>query len=435
MFGPRLPLGSPGGVPVGVDLSWLPFGALVTWGLATEHIPLVMPVLPPAFCWGAAAVAAVGQAGMVLAHEFGHIYCARAFGTPTRRVTLFLFGGLAELEKESPSPKAEILIALAGPAVSVLLAVLCWALWYAAVRVGWAGTELTPEGFAPGLMTLGLAGGASPADALGAAAVCVLGFWLLVNVAMAVFNLLPGFPLDGGRVLRGLLWAATGNLKAANRAASAAGVLVGAGIVCLGVWSVGSGGGWGAAWPVLMGAALIAAARWSDARGRLRRSVSGVPVRTLMRPVERVHVVPPGATLQQYFDLAVLQIGRANAPVVDDRGRLVGRLSVRSLAAVPAERWPLVTAAEACEPVPDAGRVLPGVDAVSALAWMQHTHRTRLDVVDAAGRLKGVLTAADAARALRRAIDLDVSEPPAPPGNDRANRGGSAPPTPAPGGP
>ncbi|MFH5803022.1 site-2 protease family protein [Alienimonas sp. DA493] len=407
-----MPLGSPGGVPVGVDLSWLPFAALVTWGLATEHFPLVLPALTPTFCWGAAAVAAVGQAGMVLAHEFGHIYCARAFGTPTRRVTLFLFGGLAELEREPPSPKAEVLVALAGPAVSVALAVGCWALWYAFAALGWAGVEITADGFAPGLLTTGLAGGESLGDALRAATVGVLGFWLLVNAAMALFNLLPGFPLDGGRVLRGLLWGATGNLKKANRAASAAGVVVGGMIVGLGVWSAASGGGWGAAWPVLMGVAVIAAARWSDSRGRLRRAVSGVQVRSLMRPVDRVHVVPDDATLQQYFEGSVLGLGRANVPVVRTDGTLAGRLSVRTLAATPPDRWPLVTAGEACEPAPDAARVRPGVDAIAALSWMHHTGRTRLDVVDGGGRLIGVLTAADASRALHRAMDLDVPAEP-----------------------
>ncbi|QDT18110.1 Putative zinc metalloprotease Rip3 [Alienimonas californiensis] len=394
-------------MPVGVDVSWLPFAALVTWGLATEHFPLVLPALTPAFCWAAGAVAAIGQAGMVLAHEFGHIYCARAFGTPTRRVTLFLFGGLAELEREPPSPKAEVLVALAGPAVSVALAILCWALWYALTTLGWAGVEITEEGFAPGLLTMGLAGGESLGDALRAAAVGVLGFWLLVNAAMALFNLLPGFPLDGGRVLRGLLWGATGNLKKANRAASAAGVAVGGMIVGLGIWSAANGGGWGAAWPALMGVAVIAAARWSDSRGRLRRAVSGVPVRRLMRPVALVHAVPAEATLQQYFEGSMLGLGRANVPVVRADGALVGRLSVRSLAATPPDQWPLLTAGEVCEPTPAAARVRPGVDAIAALSWMHHTGRTRLDVVDGGGRLIGVLTAADASRALHRVMDLE----------------------------
>ena len=413
MLGPRLPLGSVSGVPVGVDLSWLPFAALVTYALGAEQFPALMPGLPATVCWLAAGLAAVGQAGMVLAHEFGHIFVARAFGTPTRRVTLFLFGGLAELEREPPSPKGEVLVALAGPAVSVLLAGLCWALWRAAVAAGWAGVPLSGDDLAPGLLTRGLAVGGAADDAR-AGAVCVLGFWLLVNAALALFNLLPGFPLDGGRVLRGALWWATGNLRAANRAASFMGVLVGAGVVCLGIWSAVSGGGWSAAWPMLMGAALIAAARWSDARGRLRRAVSGVPVRAVMRPADRVHTVPPDANLQQYFETSVLGAGLANAPVVDARGVLLGRLSVRVLGAVPREAWATVAAADVCEPVPDAARVLPGVDAVAALAWMQHTRRTRLDAVDGVGRLKGVLTAADASRALRRAIDLDAADPTAP---------------------
>ena len=409
LLGPRLPLGSLGGVPVGVDLSWVPFAGMVTYALAGSHFPQVLPGLPAGAYWAAGAVAAVGQAGMVLAHEFGHIYCARAFGTPTRRVTLFLFGGLAELGAEPPSPKADVLVALAGPAVSAALAAVCWGLWEAGVAAGWA-----EGGDAPGLLTIGLAADRSAAAAARAAAVGVVGFWVLVNVAMTVFNLLPGFPLDGGRVVRGLGWWWTGSVRKATRAASAAGVLVGCGVVFLGLWGVTSGGGWSAAWPMLMGAALVAAARWSDARGRLRRALAGVPAREVMTPATDLHVVPAAATVADYFRVAVLGLGRTGVPVTDDGGMLLGRLSARTLGAVPREAWDATAAADACEAVPDAGRVLPGVDALAALAWMQHTGRRRLYVVDGAGRLKGVLSAGDAARALRARVDLDADEPPVP---------------------
>ncbi len=164
-----------------------------------------------------------------------------------------------------------------------------------------------------------------------------------------------------------------------------------------------------------MGAAVVAAARWSDCRGRLRRAAAGVPVRRLMRPADAVLVVPAEATLQQYFEQTLLARGRANAPVVAADRTLLGRLSVRSLAAVPLEAWPTTAAATACEPVPDAGRVRPGVDAISALGWMHRSRRTRLDVVDGGGRLVGVLTAADASRALHRVMDLEVPAPPVPP--------------------
>ena len=412
MLGPRLSLGKIGGVPVGVDASWVPFAAMVTYALGAEQFPAVMPGLPDVAVWAAAAVAAVGQAGMVLAHEFGHILVARGFGIGSNRVTLFLFGGLAELSGGPPTPKAEILIALAGPAVSALLAGLFWGLWRAAVAAGWAGIDPSPLSPAPGFLSTGLVESGDPWTAAKAAAVCVLGVMLLVNAALALFNLLPGFPMDGGRVLRGFLWAVTGNLPRATRAASAVGVLVGGGIVALGVWGVTGGGGWAAGWPVLMGAAVIAAARWSDARGRFRRAVSGVPVRELMRPVDKLHTVPDRASLQGYFDVAVLELGCPKVPVVDGDGVLLGRLTTRCLAKVPREAWPTTAAADACEPVPDAARVQPSVDAVTALAWMQHARRGRLYVVDGAGKLKGVLSDGDASRAFRAAVDLDVGGPP-----------------------
>ena len=410
MLGPRLPLGRWGGVPVGVDASWAGFAGLVTYALATAHFPYVVLGLPAAALWAAAVVAAVGQAGMVLAHEFGHILCARAFGVGTRRVTLFLFGGLAELDREPPSPRADVLVALAGPAVSAVLAAACWAAWRGLWAAGWVGGR-----DAPGLLNAGLPAGDEPVEVFKAAAVAVVGFWVLVNVAMTLFNLLPGFPLDGGRVVRGLAWWATGSPRRATRWASAAGVAVGCGVVGLAVWGAASGGGWAAAWPAAMGAALVAAARYSDARGRLRRALAGTPARRLMTPRAELHVVPAAASLRQYFDHALLGAGRATVPVEDADGRLLGVLTPRALAAVPESEWAATAAADACAPVPDAGRVLPGVDAVEALAWMQHTGRARLFAVDGAGRLKGVLTAADAARALRARVDLDADDPPGPP--------------------
>ena len=410
MLGPRLPLGAWAGVPVGIDVSWAPFAGVVSYALATAHFPQVVPGLTPAAYWCAGAAAAAGQAGMVLAHEFGHIYCARAFGVPTRRVTLFLFGGLAELDREPPSPKADVLVALAGPAVSAILAVVCWGLWEATVAAGWV-----TGGEAPGLLTAGLPADTGAAGAARAGAVAVVGFWALVNVAMAVFNLLPGFPLDGGRVVRGLAWWWTGSVRKATRLASAAGVAVGCGVVGLGLWGAGSGGGWAAAWPAAMGVALVAAARFSDARGRLRRTLSGTPARAVMTPRADLHVVPAAASLEDYFNVALLAAGRATVPVERADGTLAGVLSPRALGSVPREAWATTAAAEACEPVPDAGRVLPGADALAALAWMQRTGRTRLFAVDGAGRLRGVLTAADAARALRARVDLDADEPPEPP--------------------
>ena len=409
MLGPRLPLGSWGGVPVGVDLSWAPFAGVVSYALATAHFPQVVPGLPAAAYWVAGAVAAVGQAGMVLAHEFGHIWCARLFGVPTRRVTLFLFGGLAELDREPPSPRADVLVALAGPAVSAVLAAVCWGLWEATVAAGWV-----TGGEAPGLLTAGRAADTAAASAAKAGAVAVIGFWVLVNVAMAAFNLLPGFPLDGGRVVRGLAWWWTGSVRRATRLASAAGVAVGCGVVGLGLWGAGSGGGWAAAWPAAMGVALVAAARWSDARGRLRRTLSGTPARRVMTPRDDLHVVPAGASLEEYFRVALLAAGRATVPVEGGDGGLVGVLTPRVLGSVPREAWATTTAADACEPVPGGGRILPGADALAALAWMQKTGRTRLFAVDGAGRLKGVLTAADAARALRARVDLDADDPPGP---------------------
>ena len=177
MSSQRVDFGRLFGITLGFDLSWLIIAALVTWSLATGVFPKMMPELEPTLAWILGAAGALGLFGSVLFHEMAHALTARQYGVGTRRITLFIFGGVAELEDEPPTPMAEFVIALAGPAASLLAT---------------GGFML----LAPVVLALS---GSIPASM----AVIWVG---KMNLILALFNLIPAFPLDGGRVLRAILW-------------------------------------------------------------------------------------------------------------------------------------------------------------------------------------------------------------------------------------
>lgn len=217
-----------GGIPIQIHRSWYVVAGLIAWSLATGSFPLRYPGQPSAVYWALGLTAALLLFTCVLLHELGHSFVARWHGIPVHRVTLFLFGGLAQIGREAHRPWVELQVALAGPAVSVLLAGAC---------------------------LVGL-GQLPPAAGMADAARVVLHYLAMINIAIVAFNLLPGFPLDGGRVLRALLWLLTGNLPKATRIASGVGVALGIGLIILGAWEMSARGVWAGLWWVILGGYL-----------------------------------------------------------------------------------------------------------------------------------------------------------------------------------
>jgi Zn-dependent protease len=212
------------GIPLQVDASWFIMVAWLVWSLGSGYFPSRYPGFPPAAYWVMGAMAAPLLFVCVLLHELGHALVARGYGIPVSRLILFIFGGLAQMAGEPRRPAVEFQMALAGPLVSALIAAACFA--------------------AAGAMPL-----ASP---LHLAAAAILHYLALINAAILVFNLLPGFPLDGGRLLRAALWAWTGSFRRATRMASAVGAAFGLLLVALGVVVVLKGS-WGGLWYVFLG--------------------------------------------------------------------------------------------------------------------------------------------------------------------------------------
>ena len=362
MNAPAWEIGRALGIPIRVHPSWFLVFLFVTWSLATGYLPDALPGLSDSRYWGMGAVAAVLLFVSVLLHELGHSYVAQRYRIPIGQITLFLFGGVAHMRAEPPSPKAEFLIAIAGPLVSFALG--AFSLGVAAASEWWPVTS-GGQGFA------------------------VLGGLLgLVNVQLGLFNLIPGFPLDGGRALRAGLWAWGHDFqRATSRAAlvgSAFGVLLaGFGAVLLGgaigglfdPSSAGNGG-----WLMFIGAFLFSAAWSTRKQVTLRVALSGTTVRDVM--VRAIVTISPQVSLQSAVDEFFVAYGYGGFPVVDD-GRVIGVITVENVQAIPEGLWSWRTVGDVMRPASDELFILPEASMMQALERMVRTGYDRLVVLDA----------------------------------------------------
>jgi Zn-dependent protease len=292
MFGRSLPLFKLAGFQVGVDWSWLLLAVLISWTLATGVFPSYYPDLSLGIYWSLGVIAAAGLFASIVLHELAHSLVARRYGLPIGGITLFIFGGVAQMEGEPDRPAAEFWVAIVGPITSVVVGLVCWLLAQAAAAAG-AGVPV----------------------------VGVLAYLASINGILALFNLVPAFPLDGGRVLRAVLWYWKGSLRWATRVASWVGGAFGIALIALGVWRVLTGDFVGGMWWFLIGLFVHAAARASYQQVLIREGLRAVPVRQLMTP--NPISVPPSISLAQLIDNYVYRYRYNMFPVVED-DRLVG---------------------------------------------------------------------------------------------------------------
>ena len=296
------------GFEIRVDPSWLIIAALIVWSLGSGYFPAEVPGLARGDYLAMAVAAMLGLFASLILHELAHSLVARRFGLGVGGITLFLFGGVAELETEPQSAASEFWIAVAGPVMSLALAVL------------FRGVE-----------------GAAQAAGASAALTALIGYLAAINLVLALFNLLPAFPLDGGRVLRAALWRAKGDLLAATRAASLAGQLFGYLLVALGLATLFSGQSViGGLWPILIGLFLAAAARATWQQMLTRRALSGRRVADLM--TRSVHVTGPERTVRDLVDEVMLTHGVGFVPVVEN-GQALGYVDTGTVRAIDRENW------------------------------------------------------------------------------------------------
>lgn len=308
------------GIPVRVHWSLAFIFVLVLLNLGLGVFPSWHPEWSPALTWGTAGSAAVLFFGSVLAHELSHSLVARRRGIRVERITLFLFGGVSELGDDPTSPGTEFLIAVVGPLTSI-------AIGAAAIMSGASGIDLAPSDLLPALTE----------TVRTMTPVRTLLFWLgPINVVLGVFNLVPGFPLDGGRVFRSALWWLTGDVIKATRWAAGIGQLFGWMLMFLGFMNLFQGSAAQGLWLVLIGWFLINAAGMSFRHMLLGQALKHLRVSDLMRDVSSVE---PDVTVQSFVDDYLMRGNQLSYPVVLD-AQLVGVVALRDVQQVPREKWP-----------------------------------------------------------------------------------------------
>jgi Zn-dependent protease len=339
-----------GGVEVRLDWSVLVIFALVVARLGTGLLTMWHPEWSAGLRWGVALTAGVTFFASILLHELAHSWAAGAYGIPVARITLFLFGGVSEMTAEPSKPGQEFVIAIVGPLTSFAIGVVSTA----------AGLGLAGPAFAETMRS-------DPVAAVaGLGPVATLLLWLgPVNVLLGAFNLVPGFPLDGGRVLRAALWQATGDLLKATRWAALVGQAVAWGLIGFGLFRV-LGGDFGGLWLVLIGWFLLRAARATAFEHIVRHALEGLRVGDLMRT--RFEAVDASSPLPRFIDEQLLRSAQTAWPVLDG-GRVVGVVTLDDVAAVPEERRPTLAVRDVVRPLhARLGPDEPGRDAVRAMA-------------------------------------------------------------------
>ena len=350
------------GFEVSVDASWLLLAVLISWTLAGSVFPGVTPGLTPAHYWVMAGFATAGLLMSIVFHETAHSLVARHYGLPIRGITLFIFGGVAEMTAEPSRPRDELLMAAAGPAASLLLAAICYAL------------------------LVGVAAWNGPAAVAG-----VVWYLALLNFILALFNLVPAFPLDGGRIFRAALWSWRGDLVWATRIAAGAGNLFGAVLIVLGLIEVLQGDFVGGIWRFLIGMFLRGAASASYSETIARKLLAEIPVVRIMNtdPI----TVASGASVQTFIDDYVYRYHHRWFPVVDD-GTVVGSMAMQQAASMDRALWPVVPVGQVMRPLSPDDVVGPDANAFAALAQMRRTGQSRLMVLHH-GRLFGMVSSRD----------------------------------------
>jgi len=362
-----LRFGRVAGIPVGASWSALLIALLIAWSLGGQLLPAQVPGLTPAAYWLAGAAGAGLFLGSLLAHEIGHALVARRAGLRVRGITLWLLGGVAQLEDEPASPGDELRVAIVGPAVSLALAV----------------------GFGLAAVALSVAGGPALAGVVVA--------WLaLANAVLAVFNLLPAAPLDGGRVLRGLLWRRHGNRVRASVTASRAGVWVGSGLIGYGLLGALTGWGIGTLWTALIGWFLVTAARQERDQALLGRGLGGLRADQVMATTAPA-VAPAWFTVDAFLRDYVEPWQATILPLRSFDGHPAGVVTAAALYAVPHDRRHIVRAGDVAIPMSALLVVAPD-QPVGDLTARLAGGRTVAMVV-AGGQLLGLITADDLARA------------------------------------
>jgi Zn-dependent protease/predicted transcriptional regulator len=358
------------GFEIRIDSSWFILFALILWTFSYVAFPQQVPGL------SVGAYLLMGASGTLLffvsllLHEIAHSLVARAKGIPVDGITLFLFGGMAHTRMEAETPGDEFQIAAAGPIMSIAIALGLGALFGAGATLGWSPAVLA-----------------------------VLQYIAALNVILAVFNLLPGFPLDGGRLFRAVVWKITGDVNKATRVASFGGRVLAYLLIAFGLLSAFAGNVLGGMWMVFIGWFLRNAAISSYQQHMVLSLLTGVRAREVMTPDP--DTVPADATLRELADDYFMRRRHMAYPVTDD-GATIGLVTLHAVRETPREEWDARTARDILLSIDETNVVRPEDHMVSVMERLRASPARRVLVMRGSALL-GIITASDVAFHLERA--------------------------------
>jgi len=341
------------GIPIRVHYSWIIVFGLITWSLSTYYFPKAAPELPAASYWLKGVLAALLLFASVGFHELSHSYIAMKYKISIVSITLFIFGGVAQMKGEPPHPKAEFRIAIAGPLSSFLLAGLFY------------------------LFSTGTEGGVR----------ALFSYLAQINFIIAVFNLIPGFPMDGGRVLRSIVWQKSRDFFYATKKASGIGQKIALLFIFLGVFSIFAGVP-GGLWIMLIGWFIYMAAQTSFQQATLQEALSGIKVGDIM--TTDIVYLKPNISIDEAVNDFFLRYGFGGFPVVDN-GRFLGFVTLKEIKNIPREQWEKKAVSEIVVPHEKKREISPEASVTNALEVMIKENVGRLAVIEE-GRILGLIT-------------------------------------------
>lgn len=350
------------GFEIRLDWTWLFLAILITWTLAAGYFPLHIPGLSIGTYWIMGIIGTLGLFLSIILHELCHSLVGRLYGVPISGITLFIFGGVAEMRDEPPSPKAEFLMAIAGPMLSLALGVIFYFLYQAGSYTKWS----------------------APLNE-------IFGYLSMINFVVGIFNLLPGFPLDGGRVLRSILWWWKGDIKWATKIASQGGTWLGFSIILLGILQILQGALIAGIWMLLIGFFLQSISKMSYQQLFVKEIFQGETIRKYVKtnPI----YVEPTITIQNLVDNFFYKHYHKLYPVVD-HGKLVGCISFNEIREIGQEKWPNLQVKQVMNSCSAENSIDVETDVVKVLEMMSSQRLGRL-IVTEHGKLYGIITLKD----------------------------------------
>jgi len=371
----HIKLGRVFGIEIGIHSSWFIIAFLITFSLAAQFRSVDRD-WSEVLVWGASLATAILFFVSLLAHELAHSLVARAGKLPVRRITLFALGGVSLIEKDAPDARTEFLIAIVGPLTSLVLGGLI--LWSAKALGG--NPDAGPQ--RPGMAIL---------------------YWLgTINLGLGLFNMLPGFPLDGGRVLRAIVWWLTGSMERATRIAARVGQVIAVIFIAFGIYQFFRGAGLSGLWIAFIGWFLLQAAGAQYQELELKHALVGVRTGDLMS--RDCAQVPGPTSVQDFVDEFLLRSGR-RCFFVTVQGSIAGLITPHEVRALERSLWPLTPIQQIMKPLDKLRVVAPETTAMEALEIMAREDLNQLPVVSD-HHVKGLLSRSNILEALRSRREL-----------------------------